>query len=90
MLKAHCRVTWLLMSFKWPEINYRTMNTRILLVGVALIAAFGIIVAVGSIGISIPAMAQNMTGDNATMMGGNMTAGNMTGGSTGSSDYTPK
>jgi hypothetical protein len=35
-------------------------------------------------------MAQNMTGDNATMMGGNMTTSNMTGGSTGSSDYTPK
>ena len=28
-----------------------------------------------------------MTGDNATMMGGNMTAGNMTGGSTGSRTY---
>ena len=66
------------------------MNTRILLVGVALIAAFGIIVAVGPIGIFTTAMAQNMTGDNATMMGGNMTGGNMTGGSTGSSDYTPK
>ena len=66
------------------------MNTRNLLVGVALVAAFGIIAAVGPIGISTPAMAQNITGDNATMMGGNMTAGNMTGGSTGSSDYTPK
>ena len=65
------------------------MNTRFL-VGVALVAAFGIIVAVGPIGISTPAMAQNMTGDNATMMGGNMTGGNMTGGSSGSSDYTPK
>jgi hypothetical protein len=65
------------------------MNTRIL-VGVALIAAFGIIVAVGPIGIVTPAIAQNMTGNNATMMGGNMTADNMTGGSTGSSDYTPK
>jgi hypothetical protein len=65
------------------------MKTRIL-VGVALVAAFGIIVAVGSIDISSPAMAQNMTGDNSTMMGGNMTTSNMTGGSTGSSDYTPK
>ena len=65
------------------------MNTRIL-VGVALVTAFGIIVAFGPIGIVTPAMAQNMTGDNATMMGGNMTAGNMTGGSTGSSDYAPK
>ena len=65
------------------------MNTRIL-VGVALVAAFGIIVAVGPIGISTPAIAQNISGDNATMMGGNMTAGNMTGGSTGSSDYAPK
>jgi acetamidase/formamidase len=69
------------------NVNYfRTMNTRIL-VGVALFAAFGFIVAIGLIGIATPAMAQNMTGDNATMMGGNMTAGNMT---TGSSDYTPK
>ena len=34
---------------------------------------FGIIVAVGPVGIVTPAMAQNMTGDNATMMGGNMT-----------------
>jgi hypothetical protein len=71
------------------------MNTRILLVGVALVAAFGIIVSVGPTGISTPAIAQNITGDNATMMGGNMTAGNMTagnmtGGSTGSSDYAPK
>ena len=65
------------------------MNTRIL-VGVALVATFGIRVAVGPIGIATPAMAQNMTGDNATMMGGNMTASNMTGGSTGSSNYTPK
>ena len=65
------------------------MNTRFL-VGVALVAAFGIIVAVGPIGISTPAIAQNISGDNATMMGGNITAGNMTGGSTGSSDYAPK
>jgi hypothetical protein len=65
------------------------MNTRFL-IGVALIAAFGIIVAVGPIGIVTPAMAQSMTGNNASMMGSNMTAGNMTGGSTGSSDYTLK
>jgi hypothetical protein len=65
------------------------MNTRIL-VGVALVTAFGIIVAFGPIGIVTPAMAQNMTGDNATMLDGNMTAGNMSGGSTGSSYYTPK
>jgi hypothetical protein len=47
-------------------------------------------VSVGPTCISTPAIAQNITGDNATMMGGNMTAGNMTGGSTGSSDYAPK
>jgi hypothetical protein len=35
-------------------------------------------------------MAQNMTGDNATMMGGNKTGGNMTGESSDSSYYTPK
>lgn len=45
---------------------------------------------VGPIGIATPALAQNMTVDNATMMGRKMTASNKTGGSTGSSDYTPK
>jgi hypothetical protein len=66
------------------------MNSTISLVGVALIVVFGIAAMVGPITIVTPAVAQNMTGDNATMMGGNMTAGNMTGGSTESSEYTPK
>jgi hypothetical protein len=35
---------------------------------------------VGPLTITTPAVAQNMTGDNATMMAGNMTAGNTTGG----------
>jgi hypothetical protein len=57
-----------------------TMNTRLFIMTIAVIAAFGIAAAVGPITISTPVVAQNMTGDNATMMAGNMTAGNMTGG----------
>ena len=60
----------------------RPMNSRLFLMAVAVIAAFGIAVAavVGPLTITTPAIAQNMTGDNATMMAGNMTAGNTTGG----------
>jgi hypothetical protein len=56
------------------------MNTGLFLLAVAIVAAFGIAATVGPITITTPVVAQNMTGDNATMMGGNMTAGNMTGG----------
>jgi hypothetical protein len=59
------------------------MNSKLFLMAVAVIAAFGIAVAaavVGPLTITTPVVAQNMKGDNATMMGGNMTAGNMTGG----------
>jgi hypothetical protein len=56
------------------------MNTGLFLIAVAIDTAFGIAAIVGPISITTPAVAQNMTGDNATMMGGNMTAGNMTGG----------
>jgi hypothetical protein len=56
------------------------MNTGTFLIAVAIVAAFGITAIVGPITITTPVVAQNMTGDNATMMGGNMTAGNMTGG----------
>ena len=56
------------------------MNTGLFLVAVAIVAAFGIAAIVGPISITTPVAAQNMTGDNATMIGGNMTAGNMTGG----------
>ena len=47
---------------------------------VAIVAAFSIVAVVGSATITTPAVAQNMTGDNATMMAGNMTADNKTGG----------
>ena len=47
---------------------------------VAIVAAFSIVVVVGSATITTPAVAQNMTGDNATMMAGNYTADNKTGG----------
>jgi hypothetical protein len=60
------------------------MNTKILLAAVAIVAAFGIAAVMGSVSTGIPVIAQNMTGDNMTAMGGNMTgmgnmsAGNMT------------
>ena len=48
---------------------------------VAFVAAFGIAVtAVAPFTVTTPAMAQNATGDNVTMMAGNMTADNKTGG----------
>ena len=47
---------------------------------VAIVAAFGIVAMVGPATITTPAVAQNMTGDNATMMAGNMTADNKTDG----------
>ena len=48
---------------------------------VAIVAAFSIAVAVaGPHTITIPAMAQNITGDNASTMAGNMTAANQTAG----------
>jgi hypothetical protein len=58
------------------------MNSKLFLMVVAVIAAFGIAVVamVGPATITTPAVAQNMTGGNETMMAGNMTAGNMTGG----------
>jgi predicted outer membrane protein len=59
------------------------MNSKLFLMAVAVVAAFGIAAVAGvgdSLTIATPAVAQNMTGDNATMMAGNMTAGNSTGG----------
>jgi hypothetical protein len=57
-----------------------TMNTKLFFMAVAIVAAFGIAVAVaGPFTVTTPAMAQNATGDNATMMAGNMTADNKTG-----------
>ncbi|HJR47014.1 MAG TPA: hypothetical protein VJ799_02550 [Nitrososphaeraceae archaeon] len=49
------------------------MNTKIILAAVAIVAAFGIAAVVGPVSIATPAVAQNMTGDNMTGMGGNMT-----------------
>lgn len=46
---------------------------------VAIVAAFAV-AAAGPFTVTTPAMAQNVTGDNATMMAGNMTADNKTGG----------
>ena len=56
------------------------MNTRLLLMAIAIVVAFGI-AAAGSLTVTTPASAQNMTGDNATMMmSGNMTSDNKTSG----------
>ena len=60
------------------------MNSKILLAAIAIVAAFGIAAVIGSVSTAIQVIAQNMTGDNMTAMGGNMTgtgnmsAGNMT------------
>ena len=56
------------------------MNTKLFFIAVAIVAAFCIVTVVGPATITPPAVAQNMTGDNATMMVGNMTADNKTGG----------
>ena len=56
----------------------RLMNMKLFLIAVAIVAVFGIAAVVGPVTVTPPAAAQNMTGDNATMMAGNMTAGNMT------------
>ena len=58
----------------------KPMNTKLFLMAVAVIAAFGISAAfVGPVSITTPALAQNMTDDmGGNMTGDNMTAGNMT------------
>jgi hypothetical protein len=56
------------------------MNIKLFLIAVAIVAVFGIAAIAGSVTVTSPAAAQDMTGDNATMMAGNMTADNMTGG----------
>jgi hypothetical protein len=56
------------------------MNTKLFFMAIAIIAAFSIAAVVGPATITTPAVAQNMTGDNATMMAGNYTADNETGG----------
>jgi hypothetical protein len=58
-----------------------TMNPRLFLLAVAVIAAFGTTATVvGLDTIATPALAQNMTDMGGNMTGGNWTAGNMTGG----------
>jgi hypothetical protein len=52
------------------------MNTKILLAAFAIVTAFGIIAVVGQVTVNT-ALAQNMTGDNMTAMGGNVTSGNI-------------
>jgi hypothetical protein len=56
------------------------MNPKLFFMAVAIVAAFSIVAMVSPATITTPAVAQNMTGDNATMMAGNMTADNKTGG----------
>ena len=56
------------------------MNTKLFLIAVVIVTAFSIAAVVGPATIAIPAVAQNMTGDNATMMAGNYTADNKTSG----------
>ena len=59
-------------------IRHQTMNTKLFLMAVTVIAAFGIEAIVGPVTVTTPVAAQNVTGDNATMAG-NVTAGNTTG-----------
>ena len=48
---------------------------------IVVFVTFGVAATIGPDPMTFPTAAQNMTGDNATMMGGgNMTAGNMSGG----------
>ena len=56
------------------------MNIKLFLIAVAIVAVFSIAAIAGPVTVTSPVAAQDMTGDNATMMAGNMTAGNMTGG----------
>ena len=54
------------------------MNTKILLAAIAIVVAFGIAAVIGPVTVPTPVVAQNMTSDNMTAMGGNMSDGNMT------------
>lgn len=58
----------------------RLTNIKLFLIAVAIVAVFSIAAIAGPVTVTSPAAAQDMTGDNTTMMAGNMTAGNMTGG----------
>ena len=54
------------------------MNSKILLAAIVIVVAFGIAAVIGPVTVPTPVVAQNMTGDNMTAMGGNMSGGNMT------------
>jgi hypothetical protein len=57
------------------------VNLGLFLLAVAVVAAFGIAELIGPANMTERLFAQNMTGDNSTMMGSsNLTVGNMTGG----------
>jgi hypothetical protein len=56
------------------------MNTKILLATIVIVVTFGIAAVIGPITVPTPVVAQNMTGDNMTAMGGNMTGSDMSGG----------
>lgn len=58
------------------------MNSKLFLLAVVIVSAFGVIVVVVSpVTMTTPALAQNLTeGGNMTGMGGNLTGGNMTAG----------
>jgi predicted chitinase len=63
--------------------NYyiRSMNSKLFLLAVVVVSAFGVTAAVVGPVTMAPALAQNMTeGGNMTGMGGNLTGGNMTAG----------
>jgi hypothetical protein len=51
------------------------MNTKLFLIAVAVVAAFGSGAIAGSVIMTTPVLAQNMTGGNMTIGGGNMTMG---------------
>jgi hypothetical protein len=46
------------------------MNTKILLAAITIVVAFGIAAVIGPVTVPTPVIAQNMTGDNMTAMGG--------------------
>jgi hypothetical protein len=57
------------------------LNTGLILLAIVMFITFGIAATVGPDPMTFPTAAQNMTGDNATVMGGgvdNVTAGNIT------------
>ena len=58
------------------------LNTGLILLAIVVFVTFGVAATIGPDPMTFPTAAQNMTGDNATMIGGgdNITAGKTTGG----------